>query len=363
MSEDITIRYSITTLKVFKIFGIACFTIENRKPTTKLWDLFYLVNSVLIGISFLYMLSIYHDKLIVSKSEIVDMGNYVTYNLTLLTDIIVIMLMFVFRYEIWNLILNMHEIENKFKSIGRNEDFSKVAVGILGIFSAIVALSIPIAIITYNLHGSLLNTGLSFYSGMYFVLIVGMVISFIQGMIIRMQIVYRVLESINRDRSYVTAVVDNNSRNDGLKIIRTLIEIYSKIIQLQETVSICLGVQTMLLFGLLFFCTILTNFIVIKNLSTDGFLSGSTVSGIIITSYYHVFVTAIIHVCNQTEIEAKKILKLINAIMKSSKDSTKVAMLLSLSFLIKRNPLKFSCGFFYFDWNLAYSVSLKTSEN
>lgn len=358
MSEDLTIKYSIATFKIFKVFGIACFTIENRKPTTKFWDLIFFANSIAIGISFIYMLSVFRDKLTVSKLEMLDIGNYVIYNLSLLIDIIVIMMMFGFRYKIWNMMLRLNETENKFKAIGWNEDLSKIAVGILATFAGIVALSIPITIITYNLHGSLLITGMSFYGGIYFMLITGLVVCIIQGIIIRMQVVYKILESIMQDCNNVTAVVGISRRNDDLKIIGTLIEIYSMVIKLQEALSICFGVQTMLQIGLLFLHTLLTNFIALKNLSIDGFLSGSTIAGLIITSYYHLFLIAIIYACSQTEIEAKKTLKLINAIMKRSKDARKVAKLLSFSFLIKRNPLKFSCGLFDFDWNFAYSVSL-----
>lgn len=354
MAQSLTIRASIVTFKIFRIFGFTCFSIENEKLVTKFTDFLYLLCSILTGSGLIYLVLMYHDDLTVSKSHIVNAGNYVIYLVSLSTNIIIVLLVFYFRQDLWNMVLDFYEIECKFRSIGVFEDYTTLAIGRLLSLALMIALSVPLTIVSYQFHGSILNCGISLYSGLYFMLLIGTVISCVHGIIARVKFVGNVLQSMLPSSSNMIAV--HELKEDPEKI-GAMIEIFSILIRVNNVVNQCFGVPTMIEFGVLFFHTLLTNFIAIKNLSTDGYLDGSTVSGMMYSTYYHLFIVAIIYVCSQAKIEAQEALKLSNKILRRTKDPLMVEMLSSLNALIKRNPLKFSCGMFDFDWSLVFSVS------
>lgn len=353
-----TLKNGVSSFKLLKIFGYGCFTVENGKCVTKPVDIFFLLINIFTGFVFLFLSIKYHKQFGTPKSELIRLGNLVSYVASIIMAIISMVLVFLKRRRVWNMFLMMHEVEKKFYEIGFNRDHSKTARIFVIAFTFLIILATPILILVYINDGSYLKTGLYIYAGITYTLSVGSAIGFINGTLIRLESVNKVCESMLDNFGDVRMVKERNDKRDDVEVIGTLIEIYGKLVEVYDSINFCYGIPTMMGFGILYFYTIFTSFMVYKNLSNDGCLDLVTVSTLCVVLYLHLFTLTIVFICVSTEREGQKILKQVNAIIKRSKDELKVSMLMSFNSLVKRNSLKFSCGLFDFDWSLIYSVSI-----
>lgn len=353
-----TLNNGVVAFKVMKVFGYGCFTVENGKCVTKPVDVFFLLLSICTGFVFLFLSIKYQKQLGTTKSDMIRLGNQITYVAAIVMAIISMILVFCNRRRVWSIFLTLYEIEKKFFKIGLNRDHSKIARVFMFSIVFLVILLWPIIIFVHINDGSFLKTGLYIYSGINFALSAGSALGFINGTLIRLESVNKICESMLSTSGDVRKVKERNSKCDKVEIIGTLIEAYGNFVEIYDSINVCYGVPTMMGFGLLFFYSIFANFMAYKNLSTAGYLDPVTISTLLVTIYLHLFTFSIIFICEATEKEGQKILKLVNSIIKHSKDELEVSMLISLNLLIKRNPLKFSCGLFDFDWKMTFAVSM-----
>lgn len=358
MSETITITNSILALKVFKVLGFASITIVNRKSVTKPTDLLFLIASISAGLTAIYMAITYRVELSSSKSEIVDLGNFLAYIAALLISVISMILSFVFRHTIWRLVLYLVEIEEKFKEIGFNHDYKRETLSITVVIYLMLSCLVPLTGVVYIIDGSALKCFLYFYSGNYFLLCIGSATACINGSRFRLITITKACESILHYPSHLRIVSRFEKQQSDTEVISVLIEIYGKLIDLHEAINRCYAIPAMLSFGLVFFYSIFVNLMVYKNLTSFGHLESATVSGLLFSIYIYVFMIFVVLSCSMTEKEAQKTIKITNKILSRTKDNQKTEMLISLNSFIKRNPLKFSCGLFEFDWSLIYTVSI-----
>lgn len=359
--SNLLVKNSIRSIKVLKFFGFASVTIENEKCVTKPTDYLFFIGNFLIG-SVLVSSSIkYRKELISTDSEIIEIGNFVTYVASIGISLISMVLYFFFRFKIWNMILQLKEVDYKFDDIGVkiNEEFyenteRRYKYGVI----CIMMITLPLNGAVYITGKSFLKSCLYFYSGVYLTLSVGSVVAIINAARLRIKTINKVLESTFNFSSEIK-IIKSKSLPNNVELIRAMMNIYSKIMKVYDSISICYGVPTMLGFGFLFFYAIFTSFMAYKDFSNFGRLNGPTIVSLMCSCYLHLFTSSVLFLCTSTEREAEGTLKVANSILKRSTDEVEVAVLISFSSFVKRRRPKFTCGLFDFDWTLLYSVNNK----
>lgn len=354
-----TIRRNVLFIfKLLKVFGFAIFTVENGKFVTKPRDLLFLAVNLLITLGVIFISFIFRNEILKAESEIVTFGNFMTFVTSGVITSLSMVLFFVLRHRTWRILVQLSKIDRKLNNVGFDDDYSPSVRILMSAFVSIMLLSIPVNTIFYSYDGSALKAALYFYAGFYFILSCVSVFTFISGIYLRLGSINKVCESILYYPSNIRIISNFKHQKDDNDLIRTLIIIYGKLVGVQHDINICYGFPAMIGLGLLFFYSIFTSFMAFKDFSNNGKLEDITFATVLYTLYLNVFSFANIFICSISESEAKKTLKISNSILKRSKDKTKVALLMSLNALIERNPLKFSCGLFEFDWKLVYGVSI-----
>lgn len=361
MSEKLTIQRATNVFKVLKVFGFASFTIENGKPVTKLTDLIYIFASVSVGFMLIFFLFKYRDELANTKSELIDLGNFISIFAALSIAMISILISFLFRYSIWKIVLGLCEVVNTFERVGVAEDYGNDARTVLIVIAVIMSLSIPLAFGIYLLEGLMLKSCMYLFASLYFMLTNGQVVVFMNALTMRIKTVNNVCKSLELHPNEVRIVKNDYVLNNDHEVIATLVEVNLLFIKIIDKLSLCFGVQTMLSFGLVFFYTIFITFAAYQDLTINGYLRSYAAGELVCSIYLNFFLISVIYVCTITNSEAQKTLSFSNEIIKrlQSKDKKKVDLLMTLNYLIMRNSYKFSCGLFDFDWSLVYAVSLK----
>lgn len=350
-------KNSLRSLRILKIFGFAAFTVENKKSVTKFSDLLYLAACFATGFIFLAISIKFRDEFATSSSEIADLGNFGTYVASIVIALISMLLTFFNRHKGWKVILQLSEADKIFKEIGFFKDYTKTAKIILAVVLSIMSLTVPLQVCNYFIEGSLLKAVLYFYSGLYLMLSVGSVVGLMNGVFLRFKTVNRVFQSLLTHKNGITAVRSNKIIFSDIELIRIIVKVYEDLMKAYNSINGIFGVQTMLVFGFLFFYTIFTSFMAFKDISSLGSLNGVTIASLLMSFYLNLFSSAVLYVCAMLENEAKKTWKLSNTILKSSSNPTEVAILMSFNGYMKRNSPKFTCKFFDFDWKLVYGVS------
>lgn len=354
--SDTLMKNSLRTIKVLKVFGFASITIENEKSVTKPTDFLFFIGNLLLGFILSYESIKYRKELVSSNSEIIEIGNFITFVASIGISLISMFLAFWFRHKNWDMVLNLKEVDNKFTEIGAkfNQDIYNQANRwykfgiILVIFTAI-----PLNCAIYIIEQSFLKSSLYCYTLIYYILSVGTVVGIMNGIRLRIKLINEVLEP-NLNKFKIVYV--NKSSAGKTETYRALMDIYGRLMEVNDSINICHGIPTMLGFGFLFFYTIFTSFMAYKDISNDGALRGVTIGSLMYSSYVQLFATLIILLCASTENEAQQTLKQTNSVLKQSKNDVEVAMLISFSSFVKRRLPKFSCGLFDFDWTLLYGV-------
>lgn len=357
MSKSTIKKSAIRTFRILKVFGFASFTIENGKLVSKPIDFLFLGLNICIAASLLFLSIKFRAVLLRSESELVDSGNYFAYISSFISDLLMMILAFLVRYEVWSVAVELSKIDQKLENIEFFEDFSKIRRNIMLVFAFIMFWSIPVICVFYIADGSLFKAVLFMYSGFYFMLCVGSVVGFMVQFYLRLKAINKICDSL-LNHSTCSVRTMNSEHVDDYALIKTMIAIYEKLVKVNDSINICYGVPTMLSFAVLFCYSNFTNFMAFKNFNNNGKLESITVASLLVSFYLHVFSISVIYVCCMAEKEARKTLKLSNKILNHSKDQMKVALLTAFNDLIARNSPKFTCGLFDFDWKLIYGVSI-----
>lgn len=357
MRELMIREHVLRIFKTLKFFGFAIFTIKNGKSVTTLTDLLFLGANLFVSISLLVCSVIFRDLFSQNGSEILNFGNLVTFVTANCLTTISMMIGFLFRHRIWKIMVELTEIDRMLNSIEFFEDYTAIGRILVTCFLFLMSLSVPLNIFYYYANGSAIKACLFFYSSFYYMLSSALVFVFMSSTLVRIRTVNKICNSISHCSSNVRLVTSGQVEHDDQKLISVMIDIYGKLTEIQHDINICFGGQLMMGLGLLLFYSIFTCFMAYKDLSDDRHLNVRTVATILFSVYLHIFSFAIIQLCCLKEKEAEKTLKLSNEILNRSKDKTKIALLMMLNTLVERNPPKFSCGLFEFDWKLVYGVS------
>lgn len=353
------ISFAIRSLKIFKVFGFSAITIEDKRSVTKPIDIFFFVLNFSVGVIFL-IASIKFKEMLVTRNDVVNFGNYVTYISALFIALTAMLIMFACRHKVWSMVLQLDLIDQKFKAVGFVEDPAKSGLIVSLVLFANITVSVPLTYVVYTLDGSLLKALLFLYTGFYYMLSVGSVVGLSTSSYARIETMNKICQSmIDQQNEQQIRVVKPFKSTSDIDKIGTLYEVYREIMRLHECINSCYGFSATLGSGLLFFFTNFTAFMTYKDIWINGCLSKGTIASILFALYLQIFGYAVIITCTLSERESQRTIRLSNAIIRRSQDSKLVGMLMSLNFLIKRTPPKFSCGLFDFDWSLVYGVSMK----
>lgn len=348
--------------QVLKLFGFSIFSIENGKSVTKPKDILFLIGNLSLSYILLSYALMFRSKLLTTKSEILNFGNFVTFIAAMCVVSISMIITFVFRHRTWKIIVRLSKIDRMLNNIGFDEDYSVMGRILVSIFVFLMMLSIPLNCYTCYAEGSPLKAGLYFYSSFYYLLTSALILIFMSGTFFRMRTVRKVCESMMQYPSSILIVTSEELNNDN-ELISILFDVYRNLVKIQHEINFCCGGISMMGLGLLMFYSIFTVFMTFKDLSDDGKLEQTTISSVLFASYLNLFLSAVVQICTLNENEAQKTLRLSNQILSRSNNTTKTALLMSLNSLITRNPPKLSCGLFEFDLNLVYGVSCTTFSN
>lgn len=360
MSDKNTLKNARKYFAFLKIFGFAPFTISvDGKCVTKPTDALSLLFSFSTGCALIYMF--FQFKSVVMQDTIVDTGNFATYVASIVISLLAMIVVFFCRHRIWGIIERFIEADKLFNKAGLYQDYTRYGNITMAVYMFLLFLLVVMTIVVYLLNGSLLKAGLVLYSGVNYVISAGTVTAFVSAIHLRLESMNKLCTSMmttSYGDSRVKQVKSFSAKTENIEIIRTLIDVYAKLIEVQDSLNLCYGIQTMFSFGLLFFFTIFSCYMAFISVTIDGTLHGSNCAALLVTLYLTLLSLSIIVFCNKTENEAQRVLKLSNEISKKSTDEVEVAMLMSLDSLIKRNPLRFTCGLFDFNWDLIYGVSV-----
>lgn len=334
-------------MKILRFFGLATFSVENRKSVTKLSDLLHLAVCFWLGSTFVVLSIMFSNELKSPASVLVDSGNFSTYIASLLISLISMISAFFNRHRIWKSLLILSYIDEEFLKIGFKTSslFSKVMIMLFGV---ICVLSLLLTYSAYKIQKSLLKAILYMYSGIYFIIGVLSVTGFTVETIIRLKTLIRVLNSI---------LNKSNLELNEDEAIRILLEICLKMKKLQCSLNAIYGFQTVLNYALLFFYTNFTIFMAFQEFRKTGDVSAFTINSFVFAMFFDIFLSSAIFACSSREQHLREAARVSNAIIRASKDKTKIARLISLHDFLSRNKLKFSTGLFDIDLKLAYGVS------
>lgn len=360
MSDKNTLKNARKYFAFLKIFGFAPFSISvDGKSVTKPTDALSLLFSLSTGCALIFMF--FQFKSVIMKDTIVDTGNFITYVASISISLVAMIVVFICRHRIWGIIELFIETDKLINKAGLYQDYTRYGNVIMGVYIFMLILLVFMTIVVYLLNGSLLKAALSLYSGANYVLSAGTVTAFVSAIQLRLESMNKLCTSM-MTTSFgdlrIKQVKSFSAKTDNIEIIRALIDVYAKLIEVQDSLNICYGIQTMLGFGILFFFSIFSFYMAFISVTLDGTLHGNNCAALLVTLYLTLLSLSIIVFCNRTENEAQKVLKLSNEISKKSTDEVEIAMLMSLDSLIKRNPLRFTCGLFDFNWDLIYGVSV-----
>jgi hypothetical protein len=291
-----TLEYSRQRFQIFKFLGFSPVTIVKWKSFTKPIDVLCFVIPVFIGFSACYFAIIHREKLETSKSKIADLGNFVMVIASICVSMVSVVVFFIFRHNLWSVILKMDEVERKFKSIGFTVDYTSIVKANTVKGACITSVIYPLTAFLFYMDRSILKTSLTFYAGFYFIMCVGSITAYVAGVFYRLQSLNEVLKL----KSGVTIFKNTKtSDNDFGK----LMEIYSILMNSCDDISLIFGVPMMLGIGIVFFFSIFSNFTAYMDIAGEGKLSPLTISSVVFALYYGGFVVVVVFVCSRVTSE------------------------------------------------------------
>lgn len=201
----------------------------------------------------------------------------------------------------------------------------------------------PVSLTLYMLNEPILEILLYHYSGVMFTLSISASIGFVFSVYVRM-------------KSFVEAL-EGKSINENYEIQLALNGIYHDLIDIVNDINIAYGFQIMLSIGFIFFFNVFIDFILYKLLFYKQYQYMGKSIGFGLYGLHGIFFgDLLVALCYLTISKARRAVRLINGIIKRSKDHRTITMMLSLATLIHENPPIFSSGLIDFDFRLTFAA-------
>lgn len=314
MFQSTTSKIAAKIFSYFKVFGFCTVTIIDGKSITKPIDIFYLVSSISLGV-FICSFSIYkRNNFASSNSEIADIGNFTTFFMSIVISIISMVISFIFRHKNWTMILKLENVERRvskkaskaprlslksfqFYKIGFAVDYEASTNVLRLMVFLVVILNFPLSLILYFLDPNFIKAIFCLYSNFYFTLNLTTACSYGFTIIRRIQSMTNVLSNLIIIPNYKGLLISFENDEKYSEIILELMNIYGELTEICQKVNLCHGFTNMLSFGLIFFHTLFTYFVIFKDFFDEGKLSYVTITSLVYSTFYNIFLTAII-LCN-----------------------------------------------------------------
>lgn len=167
----------------------------------------------------------------------------------------------------------------------------------------IMSLVHPLTLFAYSIDRQILKVPLILYAGLYFILSIGSVSSYIFGVSDRLATVNKVLQLKLSEQKNGKIIKVQSENDEDVKIFVGLAQIYTELLNVCDSINLCFGFQMMFGFGLVFFFTIFTTFTASSDIFNEGHLTTVTISSIAFCIYYNFFLTMVILSCSMLNFE------------------------------------------------------------
>lgn len=172
----------------------------------------------------------------------------------------------------------------------------------------ILVLLILFGVYEYFVEKSLLKAFLFIYSSTYFTCCVWTALAFVLAIFLRLDSMKEVFEKMLDSKEVLIPELDSKSKNvaikvqtideeqEDIKVIRGMIEIYSDLIGLYDNVNLCYSFSTMLCYGLVFFNSLFSNFMMVKDYIRLGRVNPASQIAFLYLSLYSVMFLGLVAV-------------------------------------------------------------------
>ncbi|KAL7019667.1 hypothetical protein ACKWTF_011200 [Chironomus riparius] len=269
MSEKNFIHYVKINLSIFKYVGFAAFSIDkNNQVYITLMDVFCYAASSCIGIFIIYNSWLQNDVK-VDKNFLIDFGNLISANVAVVISLISMLLYFIEYKKIWQLVLFLHKVDEQLISLGLKLNHMLITLFYFSVTVAnFILIMVPLNIAMNRLNMSMSNILIYNYSGMYFSLSMGGVLTISLCFLIRSK---NILDAIKLNFRFLedqnSFQVRDNKRETQVMV--KLNQIYHDLFKALEKASHVGGLCSLLGYFLCFVFSIYTGFVCYKALTTS----------------------------------------------------------------------------------------------
>lgn len=359
MADASVIEVSKSKFAFLKVLGHAPITIVGVNSVTKPRDFLISCLCLAWGVTFTWICLVHRDKFIISPIDIVNQGNFFIYILSFFAAQFHFVNFFCFRHETWDIVLTLHKIDQIFGRVASRSHI-RLESFFIKITVVLIVLSTLLNYAIYCIDHLLLKLFVYEYLGSYYLIVTSSASSVIVSIILRVRVINRHLEAMLHEKKIRRENLSHDDAKRNVDQILKFMKVFGEIIEVNRLANRCYGLPVMVDFALLFSFTTFVGFWSSKDLTDTGSLSKMTIAYIVYLSTMNLLSSLIVLSCELSVREATKTVRLLNKLVKCSKDETETQMLISLSFLINRNKPVLSCGLFEFNLSLINGVSSKT---
>ena len=117
MAYTSSIEFTAKQLRFLKFMGLLPITIINGKSVTKPTDIIFLIVSISFGIYISYFFCIRREEFSTSKSDIANLGNFISFFASIWISIIIMIVSFIFRHRTWKTYSKLGATEDKVREL------------------------------------------------------------------------------------------------------------------------------------------------------------------------------------------------------------------------------------------------------
>lgn len=307
MDVSPTIRLGARVVIALKFLGFGSITIINGKSVTTLTDLLCLLASISLGVFIIYLSVVSKKVFAQSTSPIADLGNFVSYIAAINVSIVSMISVFYWRHRIWQMVLTLAAIEDKFAEINFYVDYSKELKGTILVSFLITLIILPLSCSLFMMDAGILKILLYIYGSLYFLFNLISATIFILGAVVRLFSMREYLtRMLNSSHDKITDVKCSVA-DDRVEAYATLADTYNELLNFCDEINVCFGFQLMISFGLIFFYTLFTSFSAFVDFANEGYLTDVVISSISFCAYFNFVLLMIIFACYLVERQVRVI--------------------------------------------------------
>lgn len=180
-------------------------------------------------------------------------------------------------------------------------DYTKAIRCAYAVIMTILVLLILMSFYDYFVERSLLKAFLFIYSSTYLTICIWTASAFIYGIFMRLKSMVNVFERIleSHDKQDITKVKPVGGDEKEIVIIKMMIEIYTDLADVFDNINLCYSFSAMLSYGLVFFHTLFTYFVIVRDYNRLGAILQVSTIAYMYAVYYNFLFFVLIFVNTQ----------------------------------------------------------------